>query len=90
MCETYTAIFVGTHTLPVRCRESDPVPLCIHMTMVVKVSDHPDENTKHMDKYWEMSTQKSTCLLTAHIETVIAAFNSVGSSSPILCGGATQ
>jgi hypothetical protein len=68
MCETYTAIFVGTHTLPVRCRESDPVPSRIHMTMVVKVSDHAGENTKHMDKYWEMATQESACLLTAHIE----------------------
>ena len=37
-CETYTAIFAGTHTLPVRYRQSDPVPTCIHHTVVGKVS----------------------------------------------------
>jgi hypothetical protein len=44
MCETYTAIFVGTHTLPVRYRQSDPVPTRIHATVVVKVSDLDGEN----------------------------------------------
>jgi hypothetical protein len=68
MCETYTAIFVDTHNLPVRYRKSGPVSMRIHVTMVVKVSDHAGENTKHMHKYWEMSTQESICLLTAHIE----------------------
>ena len=37
-CETYTAIFAGTHTLPVRYRQSDPVPTCIHLTVVGKDS----------------------------------------------------
>jgi hypothetical protein len=38
------------------------------MTVAVKVSGYTGENIKHMDKYWEMLTQESTCLLTAHIE----------------------
>ena len=37
-CETYTANFAGTHTLPVRYRQSDPVPTRIHLTVVGRVS----------------------------------------------------
>ena len=44
MCETYTAIFVDTHTLPVRYRQSGPVPTRIHMTVVVDVSGFGGEN----------------------------------------------
>jgi hypothetical protein len=67
MCETYTAIFVFTHTLPVRCRQSNPVPTRIHTTIVVKASAYASESTR---RRWISTGNRIDQFLVGHLSGI--------------------